>query len=309
MNLDGVLVVDKPPGPTSHDVVAAVRRTCGIRKIGHTGTLDPLATGVLPLVVGRATRLARFMASADKAYDATIRLGVTSDTFDAAGRTDVVDREPLGRCASRVSRSDIEAALEPLRGSYLQTPPPFSAKKVAGVRAYQHARRGTPVVLEPVPVTVHRLEILEYADACLSLQVECSAGFYIRSLADTLGRQLGCGGRLDALRRVRSGTYTLADAAPLEVIVRSPDAVRSRLLPMRDLLGSLPAFVLDGRGVQDVTHGRDVGLDVVVSRQEASTTPTTASPVVRLLDVTGGLVGVAEPSGRSGFLHAVVVLI
>lgn len=308
MNLDGVLVIDKPSGPTSHDVVAAVRRACGVHKIGHTGTLDPLATGVLPLVIGRATRLARFMTAVDKSYEATIRLGVTSDTFDAAGAAAPAMPGAISVSPDRIARSEIEAALEPLRGSYLQTPPPFSAKKIAGVRAYRHARRGTPVMLEPVPVTVHHLEIVDYEGTCLRVRVDCSAGFYVRSLADTLGRRLGCGGRLDALRRVRSGAYTLADATPLEQVVQSPAAITSRLRPMRDLLESMPAFVIDGRGVDHVTHGREVGPDVILAGP-APADPAPDSSVVRLLDGTGALVCVAEPRGRPGFLHPVVVLI
>src|SRR3990172_10099122 len=197
--MDGLLVIDKPSGPTSHDVVARIRRLLGERRVGHTGTLDPAATGVLPLVVGRATRLARFLSERGKSYDADISLGVATDTYDAEGT-------PLGPpCQGPLpSREAIDRALDAFRGTFIQQPPAYSAKKIAGRRSYRiaradarHGRRdGSTTSLlrrlpEPVPVTIQRIEILALEAARLSLRVDCSAGCYVRALAHDLGERLG----------------------------------------------------------------------------------------------------------------------
>src|SRR3954453_19276487 len=217
--MNGVLVVDKPIGPTSHDVVARVRRILGERRIGHTGTLDPLATGVLPLVIGRATRLARFLSASDKTYEAEVTLGLATDSGDKEGRTVGVPY-----AGALPGPAAVEQALGQFRGSFLQRPPALSAKKIGGVRSYALARQarfaqGGPaaagdvsttrepaaVVLDPVTVTVSRLEILNYGAPTLLLRIVCSAGFYVRSLARDLGEALGTGGHLTALRRTASG--------------------------------------------------------------------------------------------------------
>ena len=183
---DGVLIVDKPQRLTSHDVVAAARRLLGESRIGHTGTLDPLATGVLPLALGRATRLVRFLTASDKDYDATIRFGLTTDSYDITGaETGRTDRVP--------SRDDLLRALESLRGEYLQTPPAYSAKKVEGRRAYDLARRDQAVALAPAPVRVARAELLDAAGAQARVASTCSAGFYVRSFAHALGEAVGTG--------------------------------------------------------------------------------------------------------------------
>ena len=217
--LDGLLVVDKPSGPSSHDVVARVRRALGERRIGHTGTLDPLATGVLLLVLGRATRLARFLTARTKTYDAVVRLGVATDTYDADGT-------PVGP-AHAGAWPDAEAvarALDAFRGTFAQQPPAFSAKKVGGVRSYQaarqHAARPDAAVPLPAPVSVttYALDVIEQADALLTLRVVCSAGFYVRALAHDLGAALGCGAHLVGLRRTETSGFTLDDALPLAAV-------------------------------------------------------------------------------------------
>src|SRR3954469_11854099 len=193
---DGVLVVHKPEGPTSHDIVAVARRVMRGKKGGHTGTLDPLASGVLPLVLGKATRLAQFLTG-EKEYVADVALGESTSTFDRAGA--VIPRADA-RPAAGLERREIDAAIDQLRGSSLQTPPPFSAKKIDGDRAYDLARRNEPVVLQPSPVTVHALDILEWdGGARLRLRMVCSTGFYVRSLAQTLGEQLRTGAHLRGL--------------------------------------------------------------------------------------------------------------
>ena len=193
---DGVLVVDKPEGPTSHDIVAVARRVMRGKKVGHTGTLDPLASGVLPLVLGKATRLAQFLATAEKEYVAEVALGESTSTFDRGG--DVILRagaKPVGQ----LTRPEIDAVMARFRGSYLQPPPSFSAKKIDGDRAYDLARRNEPVALQPSPVTVHALEVLEWDGARLRLRLVCSAGFYVRSLAQGIGEELGTGAHLSSL--------------------------------------------------------------------------------------------------------------
>jgi tRNA pseudouridine55 synthase len=205
--MDGLLIVDKPSGPTSHDVVARLRRVLREKRIGHTGTLDPMATGVLVLVVGKATRLAKFLSASDKSYDAIVRFGFATDTNDAQGR-------PVGPVIDGAAppREAIDAALDAFRGTFMQQPPAFSAKKVDGHRSYKLARSARALPAHPAPpappalpapttVTTHRIDILKVDADTLALRVDCSAGFYIRSLAHDLGQRLGVGAHLAALRR------------------------------------------------------------------------------------------------------------
>lgn len=304
--MDGLLVIDKPSGPTSHDVVARIRRILRERRIGHTGTLDPLATGALPLVVGRATRLARFLSAGDKAYRAVIRLGVRTDTGDVEG--DAVGTPWSGPLPSLES---IEAALTAFRGSFRQAPPVFSAKKIAGRRSYSVARagrgQGPPAQHElpqPVVVTVHSLRVIALDADRLTLDVHCSAGFYVRSLADDVGERLGTGGHLVELRRTRSGDVTLDDAMTLEEAERDPAAAIARVVPMGRMLPALSAVTLTAQGLESAVHGRDLG----PAAWTASTAALPPGPLVRLLDSAGELVGIAERSRVPGLLHPFVVL-
>ncbi len=208
----GVFIVDKPTGVTSHDVVDRVRQIVGMRRVGHAGTLDPAASGVLVVAYGQATRFLQFVASDDKAYDATVRLGIRTDTHDLEGR--VVAR----RDASQVSELDVRAALAPLEGTIQQVPPMYSAIKVDGEPLYRRARRGDDVLRAPREITVHELSLLRYAPPDVFLRVVCSKGTYIRSLAESIGEHLGCGAVLSALRRTSSGRFSLDDAAPLDTL-------------------------------------------------------------------------------------------
>ena len=192
-----------------------------MKKVGHTGTLDPLASGVLPLVLGRATRLAQFLSSAEKEYEADVQLGVSTTTFDRAG--DVVE-QPSARDVAELTRADIEAAVAAFRGMQMQQPPSFSAKKIDGERAYDLARRNEPVLLQPSAVVAHTLEILEWEGAHLRLRLVCSAGFYVRSLAQGIGDRLGTGAHLAALVRTRSGDFSIGAAVSLEGARRTPRA-------------------------------------------------------------------------------------
>jgi len=299
--VDGVLVVDKPQGLTSHDVVAVARRCTRESHIGHTGTLDPLATGVLPLACGRATRLIRFLTSSDKNYDADIRFGLTTDTFDVTGTE-------TSRSGSIPSRADIERAIESLRGEYLQVPPPFSAKKIAGERAYAMARRRENVTLAPVPVRVTRANLLSIDGATARIELTCSAGFYVRAFAHRLGEITGTGACLDALRRTRSGDYDLRHAVTVEQL-QHPGEWRDALIPLERLLPAFPATTLTPEGRQRVSHGQDV-LDMHVQADSALALGEGSRPEwVRLLDPDGNLLALAT-TGKSGdSLHPTVVLI
>ena len=295
--MNGLLVVDKPAGPTSHDVVARVRRALKTPRVGHTGTLDPLATGVLPIVVGRATRLASFLSSGDKEYVAGIRLGCATETYDAAGLDSVIP-PPAG-----ISARDVDDALRRFRGTFDQAPPPYSAKKIGGVRAYKLARERTPVQPTPVSVTVHQLELEGYREGLAVVRVGASAGFYVRSLAHDLGQALGCGAHLETLRRVRAAGFSEDMAIPLSRIEEDGVDAARWLVPLDQLLHEIPAVVLSDRGLKRAVHGNHVSPE--------DTSPPVVSPTAarcRLVDAAGHLIGIAEPTG-SGLLHPVVVLV
>ena len=204
--MDGVVVVDKPEGWTSHDAVNKMRGLTGIRRIGHLGTLDPMATGVLPLAIGRATRLAQFYLRGDKIYDATVRFGGTTDSYDRDG----TPTSPLTDPA--IDRAELESALEEFKGPIQQMPPSISAKKIGGVPAYKLARKNLPVELKPVEVTISSIELVSLEGCEARLLVACSAGTYLRSIAHDLGMKLGCGAFLKTLCRRKSGEFTLEQA-------------------------------------------------------------------------------------------------
>jgi tRNA pseudouridine55 synthase len=297
--MDGVLVIDKPPGPTSHDVVSRVRRATGIRRVGHTGTLDPLASGVLTLVLGRAARLAQFLSGVEKEYHAQIRLGLDTNTYDVTGEPVAPAAAPRG---DTPDRQEIEQTLREFLGAYLQKPPPFSAKKIAGTRAYALARRGTPVQPKPSPVLVSRLDLVACDGDVLELSMTCSAGFYVRSLAHDLGVHLGTGGCLQALRRVRTGDYRIDQSLPIELVERDPVAARARIIPLSALLTGLPGLRLTGDGVRRAARGNLIGPLHLLDP------PGAAASRVRLLDGEGHLVAIAEPAGEPGFLHPGIVV-
>jgi tRNA pseudouridine55 synthase len=299
--MNGVLVVDKPSGPTSHDVVGRVRRALGTRRIGHTGTLDPLATGVLPLVVGRATRLAQFLSSDDKEYLADVQFGVATTTYDALG-TDTHDPAIAAPAPGDIDLSGLERALDAFRGTYLQTPPAFSAKKIGGRPAYEIARAGQVPELMPVEVTVSAIDIVEAGDGRARLRVSCSSGFYVRTLAHELGQRLGGGAHLAALRRTRAGSFELADAVPLQDVEANGAAAATRIVPLERLLPGLAGAILTGEGVRRALHGNLVP----PSEYRCERSPEGAR--VRILDEAGGLLGIAEAE-TGGALHPVIVLV
>ncbi|MBN2392582.1 MAG: tRNA pseudouridine(55) synthase TruB [Anaerolineae bacterium] len=277
--MNGFLIVNKPTGMTSHDVVNAVRRMAGTRRVGHTGTLDPLATGVLVLALGTATRLVQFIDGSDKAYRATLRLGETTTTYDADG--EVVQHHPV-----TVSEAEIEAALADFRGAIGQIPPMYSAVKVQGQKLYKLARQGKEIERAPRPVTIHRLDMLAWALPALTIEVVCSAGTYIRSLAHDLGQMLGCGAHLTALTRTAAGEFRLEDAHTLEALRTLAQAGRlaEALLPPETALTVLPVVTLTPEQVQAVRFGQTVTLD-----------DATDAPLAQAHDADDRLVAVLRP--------------
>ena len=310
--MDGVLVVDKPPGPTSHDVVAHARRSLGVRRVGHIGTLDPIATGVLPLVVGRATRLASLLSTGRKTYDGSILLGVSTDTYDTAGTivADARDRMGAGP-VNAPDRSAIEQAVQAFVGVRPQQPPPFSAKKIRGVRAYKLARRNQPVAPDPVEVTVHAIDVLEVDAAHVRCRVTCDPGFYMRALAHDLGVMLGCGACLQALRRERNGAFDLNGAVPLDEIDARGAAITDRMVPLDELLPEVPKLVLTEHGARRARHGNDLSAADVVSSSTEWTErapPTTGAAVAKLYDGKGTLIAIAKTDAAL-LLHPTIVLV
>ena len=256
MPLNGVMVVDKPAGWTSHDVVAKLRRIVGERSVGHLGTLDPMATGVLPLVLGRMTRLCQFYTSSEKAYEGAIRLGVTTDTYDADG-------EPAGpRQEVNVTLEKVAAAASQLVGLIQQVPPRFSAKKIRGVPAYKLARRKQEVELQPVEVEVKEFIISGLSGDLIEFRCRVSSGTYVRSLAHELGQKLGTGAHLASLRRTAVAEFTTEQSYTLEQIAEA--AAQSRieelLVHPRRLLPEIPSVNATEEDVARVRHGRTVNL-------------------------------------------------
>lgn len=253
--ISGVLVIDKPIGMTSHDVVNAVRFGTGIRRAGHTGTLDPRASGVLVILVGPAVRLSEYVSASDKRYQAIIRMGASTDTFDADGRF-TRQLQP----AINVTEQQFEDALKNFVGEIEQTPPPYSAVKVRGRRAYDMARRGEPVALPPRKINVYHLEVLEWALPEVVVDVHCSSGTYVRSLANDLGEALGTGAYLVGLRRTKSGRFSLRDAIPLRKLQEAFRAGNwyQYLIPAAEALGDWPAVELNPDEVESVKHGHRI---------------------------------------------------
>ncbi len=253
--ISGALVVDKPTGMTSHDVVQAVRNGTGIRRAGHTGTLDPRASGVLVVLLGPAVRLSEFISASDKRYQAIIRLGASTDTFDADGKFTRKTEAPVD-----VTEAQFEEALMKFVGHIQQTPPPYSAVKVQGRKAYEMAREGEEVDLAPRTIDVYHLEVLEWAPPEVVIDVHCSSGTYVRSLANDLGDMLGCGGYLVGLRRTKSGRFSLRDATPLRKLQEAFRAGNwsQYLIPAAEALGDWPSLELDPDQVDAIKHGHRV---------------------------------------------------
>ncbi len=258
--MDGVLIVDKPVGPTSFDVVRRVRNLGRGRKAGHTGTLDPMATGVLPVCLGDATKIASFITEGDKEYEGVVRLGATTDSYDATGR--VLET----RSIEGIGEADVRRAVEAMRGEYWQTPPMFSAVKVGGKRLYELARKGEEIERKPRKVNLFAIELKAFDPATgdATIFVHCSKGTYVRSIASELGEALGVGGHLVALRRLRSGPFSLDRAIPLSVVLElmaagRTDELAQQVVPMGEALAELPEAQLDEARARKVAFGMVLG--------------------------------------------------
>jgi tRNA pseudouridine55 synthase len=287
---DGILVVDKPIGITSQEAIHRAKRWFprGTR-VGHTGTLDPLATGILVLCLGRATRLAEYIQRMPKVYAATFRLGVESDTDDADGHIVTVP------AAHMPGLADLRERLCHFEGEFLQTPPKYSALKVAGQRAYTHARRGREVSIESRPVTVYRLDVVEYAPPLLRLTIKCGRGTYIRSIARDLGSQIGCGAIVQELRRLAVGHLDLSRAVSLEA---DEKLASQMMLPMVEAVAELPRLTIGGG---DIEHFRQ-GLPVAIAHGFEG------SSEVAVLDGDENLLGIGAVAGSANSIRPVKVL-
>jgi tRNA pseudouridine55 synthase len=251
--MNGAIVVNKPAGWTSHDAVNKIRKLAGTRRVGHLGTLDPMATGVLPLVVDGATRLAQFYLHSDKVYDAVIRFGYSTDSYDRDG---VAVSEPV---EVEMRREDLEPLLEGFRGTTEQTPPPISAKKIAGTPAYKLARKKVEVELKPVEVTIHSLELVECGGAEARVIVHCSAGTYLRALANDLGKLVGCGAFLEKLVRLRAGDFSIEQARTMEQLetLAQEDRFIEAYIPAAEMLPEFPCEFVDTLTTTFIRQGRD----------------------------------------------------
>lgn len=253
--MTGVLLVDKPAGPTSHDIVQRIRRVAGLRKVGHTGTLDPAATGLLALCLGRATRLAEFLTGMDKTYEGVLRLGITTSSHDLEG--EVLEERPVPTLGTK----ELETAFSVFTGNILQKPPMLSAVKVDGERLYKRARRGEHIDRPARPVTIYEFSLTAFDGRDVQFRLRCSSGTYARVLCADVGQRLGCGGTLAALRRVAVGDHHVNDAAMLDSL-DSAEAIRARLLPLERALSLPEVKLLDGAR-ERVRHGHSFGTEVI----------------------------------------------
>jgi len=293
--VNGVLVINKPQNWTSHDVVNKARRLLQEKKIGHTGTLDPLATGVLVLCVGKATKIVRYLEADDKEYIAELKLGATTDTLDSAGSI-LETRE-----YAPPTRDDIQHALERFRGTILQRPPAYSALKVSGVPSYRLARQGTILEHEERPVTISEITLLEYRDPLVRFSVTCSKGTYIRTLCADIGAFLGAGAHLTALVRTRSGRFRIEHALDLEQLARkaSLGLAEQTLLSLSDALGSFAAVTVDASDALRISHGNTISIPPGFAVNDSQ-------PLIQVFDRDGRMLAVAKTS--AGLIKPEVVI-
>ncbi len=285
----GVLDIDKPPHLTSHDVVNRVRKLTGIRRVGHAGTLDPLATGVLLVCVGSATRIAEYLQAGRKIYSATLRLGAETDTYDADGN--LLGAHPV----PSFTAEQLNAALASFRGDIMQTPPPYSAIKRGGRPLYDFARAGEQIVVAPRPITIFDLEIETWQHPDLTLRLTCSPGTYVRSLAHDLGQKLGCGAHIRALRRLASGSWRIEDAVTLDELAAQAPHWQPFLHGLAAALSMLPPLILPGNLAYRFTLGQPIDIDAILPAQpDRADTTTIALPHLRVFDPSERFIGIGR---------------
>jgi tRNA pseudouridine55 synthase len=302
--ISGILVVDKPAGMTSHDVVAVARRLLKMRQIGHFGTLDPFATGVLPLSLGKATRFAQFYLKSRKAYEGTIRFGFATDTYDSTG-TPVGD--PVG---DMVDQAGLDRVFSEMTGRLMQTPPPFSAKRVGGKRAYQLAREHKPSELDPVEIEIYAFELLGLEGDMARFAVECSGGTYVRALAHDIGRRLRCPAHLASLRRTAVAEFGEALSVSLEKLARLAEEARIQdvVIPLEALLPDCPALVVRGREEQGVRHGRKFELAQSLRPDRGRPSPSPMISLLKIMNPERRLIAIARHVS-GGVYHPDLVLV
>lgn len=299
--MDGILIIDKPEGLTSHDVVARVRRILKTKRVGHTGTLDPFATGVLVLLIGQATRLAQFLDKDEKEYEALVRIGYETDTGDRTGRP-----KSESRSSKSVSATEIEDALGEFRGEIEQIPPMYSAKKIEGKKLYELARKGQEVERSAVKVNISELSLTEtqtssdvdHDTAGFGLRVVCSAGTYIRTLAEDIGRKLGVGAHLQELRRTRAGGFDLSRSFTIEQLA-SLDDPSSALIPMYEAVSHLPKLILPADRVDKTRNGLSSRLDEILPPNQP----------VRMLDESNHLIAIGVYDEAENSVRPKIVLV
>jgi tRNA pseudouridine55 synthase len=298
--MNGVLVIDKPQGLTSHDVVNRVRRILGQKSVGHLGTLDPSATGVLPIVAGNLTRIAQFYLHSEKSYEGVIRFGFATDTYDADG-------EPAGpACDVRLNVEELRELAAEFRGQIEQMPPPFSAKKIGGVPAYKLARKKREVVLKPVEVEIKELEILGVENEGASFRARVASGTYLRSVAHDMGQRMGCGAHLASLRRTAVAEFVLEDAHTLEELERAAQqgSAGELFVHPRKLLPEFPSVTANEEMIGLIRHGRAVNLPELSKAREVKVFHGQAELIAIATRVAGSLFhagivfgGTTEPNG------------
>ena len=297
MALYGILILNKATGMTSHDVVSKVRKLLNQKRVGHAGTLDPAASGVLPICVGQGTRVAEYLSESGKAYQAEITFGVVTDTYDSEG-TIIRTTDP-----TELTQDQIEAELAHFLGLQMQMPPRYSAIKIQGQPAYKRLRAGEAIELDPRPIEIFQLQILTCLPPCLTLAIECSKGTYIRSLAYDLGERLGCGGYLSSLLRTRSGPFSLTDSISLEQLAEAvtQETVTSHLFSPDCALQQYPALRLDDTTAQRVLHGNAFS----TSHQDKLVT----TELARVYDVAGRFLAIAVWDTEQGLWQPKKVLV
>ncbi|MBN2555877.1 MAG: tRNA pseudouridine(55) synthase TruB [Anaerolineales bacterium] len=288
----GIMIVDKPVGPTSHQIVAMVRRGTGIRKVGHAGTLDPRASGVLVLCLGAATRLSEYLSTSTKRYEAVIRFGISTETYDSEGPV-------IQDTGKAPTLKQIESVLDEFRGEIMQVPPPYSAIKIKGKKAYELARQGKEVELEARSVTIHVLKIQRYERPDLAIEIECTAGTYIRSLAHDIGERLGSGAHLASLRRTKAGPFVIEDAEPLPKLEVGfvTNKWEKYLRPATDALPDLLEVVVGEEELAMLYNGHRIPRTVETEE------------IAKALGPDGDLVAILEPIQDSGEWHPAKVFI
>jgi tRNA pseudouridine55 synthase len=286
--MDGIFNINKATGMTSHDVVAKIRKLLKQKRAGHAGTLDPAASGVLPICVGQGTRIAEYLSESGKAYQAKIVFGAATDTYDAKGAITYT------ASTAELTLSKIEGILPRFVGPQLQVPPPYSAIKLQGQPVYKRARTGEPIALEPRPILIYALEVIDWTPPRLTLAIECSKGTYIRSLAHDLGLQLGCYAYLEALVRTRSGPFLLAESITLEQLAEAvaTDTVQRYLYPVDKALEQYPALIVDAETVEKVKHGNAFRTPTLAGRPQGIA--PTIDNMARVYDANGNFLAIAE---------------